>query len=75
MDLPHAAPQTREAAARALARMSRGQLIRFLHKLRCDFPLDFTDEYLRSLDTSSLRHIILAACLHAQNLPAGFRCA
>lgn len=65
----------REAAARRLADMPRDELLDVLHHLRCEFPLDFSDEYLQTLDVHSLRHVILAACLHARDLPSCLRCA
>lgn len=53
-----------ERLAVELAAMDRRQLIRTLREVRCDFELDFTDEYLRSVSIERLRHIVLAAALH-----------
>ena len=50
--------------------MDREGLVRFLRNLDCDFPIDFTDEFLGSLSLGRLRHIILAAVLHARNVEA-----
>jgi hypothetical protein len=35
-----------------------------LHRLRCRFQLDFTDDFLESVSLERLRHIALAASLH-----------
>ena len=45
--------------------MDRVALIQLLRKLECDFAMDFTDEFLDSLSIERLRHIVLAASLHA----------
>jgi hypothetical protein len=48
------------------AEMDCGSLMRQLCALDCDFVLDFTDEFLASLDIEHLRHIVLAAALCAR---------
>jgi len=45
--------------------MNRAGLIRMLRRLDCDFELDFTDEFLADISLPRLRHIVLAASLHA----------
>ena len=45
--------------------MDRAKLIRYVRRLKCDFELDFTDEFLRSVSLERLRHIALAAGIHA----------
>ncbi len=54
-----------EKVACELARMPREQIVSTLRSLDCDFKIDFTDEYLGSLSLERLRHVALAACLHA----------
>ncbi len=48
-----------------IAALPRGELIRVLRDLPCSFQLDFTEEFLNSISIERLRHIILAAGLHA----------
>lgn len=57
--------QTVEKVAADLASMNREELVEFLRNLDCSFVVDFTDEYLNSLDVDRLRHVVLATCLHA----------
>ncbi len=52
-----------------VADMDRPHLIEILRSLRCDFRLDFTDDFLQSASMERLRHIVLAAVLHARNAP------
>jgi len=46
--------------------MDRPELKRLLTGLRCEFPLDFTDEFFNSASVERLRHVALAAVLHAR---------
>lgn len=55
----------REELARSVAEMGRDKLIASLRRMRCRFQLDFTDDFLRSASLERLRHIVLAASLHA----------
>ena len=55
-----------EKLATSLAGMSRSELKRRLLSLKARFPLDFTDEFLDSLSSDKLRHILLAAQLNAR---------
>ena len=45
--------------------MDRQSLLGTLKNLDCDFAMDFTDEFLNSISTDRLKHIVLAASLHA----------
>jgi hypothetical protein len=45
--------------------MDRDGLIRLLRNMQCDFAVDFTDDFLNSISVERLRHIALAASLHA----------
>ena len=49
------------------ARMNRSKLITALRSIDCDFEMDFTDEYLRSISLDRLRHLLMAAKLHVHN--------
>ena len=49
-----------------LAGMSRSQLKRKLLSLKTRFPLDFTEEFLDSMSSDKLRHILLAALLNSR---------
>lgn len=54
-----------EKAVRRIAEMDRTGLVRMLRGMACKFELDFTDEYLQDVSIERLRHIAVAACLHA----------
>jgi len=45
--------------------MGRESLIRLLRSLHCEFPLDFTDEFLKAASLERLRHIILVVDSYA----------
>ena len=49
-----------------LAGLSRAQLKRRLLSLKTRFPLDFTEDYLDSISSEKLRHILLAAMLNSR---------
>jgi hypothetical protein len=51
------------------AEMDRLQLIGMLRSLHCGFELDFTDEFLETVSLERLRHIVVAAALHARTAP------
>ena len=55
-----------EKLATNLAGMSRSQLKRKLLSIKTRFPLDFTEEFLNSLSSDRLRHILLAAQLNSR---------
>jgi len=55
---------------RRIAEMDRSSLIEALRGLECDFQLDFDEQFLASVSIERLRHILLAACMHAHKLPA-----
>jgi hypothetical protein len=44
--------------------MDRPGLMQMLRGMRCDFKIDFTQEFLESVSVERLRHIVLAASLH-----------
>jgi len=46
------------------AAMDRAALIQTILHMRCDFPLDFTEQYLRKLSLEKLRHIYAALLAH-----------
>ncbi|MBL7219660.1 MAG: hypothetical protein ISS69_06080 [Phycisphaerae bacterium] len=47
-----------------IASMKRSQLITLLRKMRCGFDIDFSDDYIKSMNIERLRHIALAASMH-----------
>lgn len=49
-----------------LAGLSRAQLQQQLLNMPAKFRMDFTKDYLDSLSKDELRHIVLAAHLHAR---------
>ena len=49
-----------------LDRVSLCQLIR---EYRAAFPLDFTSEFLETVELDRLRHIFVAVCLQSQRMP------
>jgi hypothetical protein len=48
--------------------MDRRQLSDLLASLRCEFELDFTPEFLGTISIERLKHIVLAACMHARSM-------
>ena len=54
-----------------IARMRRSTLIPSILTIDCTFPIDFTREYLESLDVEKLRHIYLALCLRKRAASRG----
>ena len=53
-----------------IAEMDRASLIEALRGLECDFKLDFDEEFFAGVSIERLRHILLAVCMHAHELPA-----
>jgi len=49
--------------------MDRDDLCASLLSFTGRFPVDFTAEYLQELSLDRLRHILVAACLQAGQLP------
>ena len=51
-----------------ISNMDRKGLVRMLRTMDCDFELDFSDEFLRSVSLERLRHIAVAAslCAHGE---------
>ncbi len=60
----HAACRRAEQLVDRISAMDRAGLIEALRRMRCEFPMDFTDDYLASLSIERLKHIVLAASLH-----------
>ena len=59
--------KTADQLAIELAQMDRKGLIDALRKVQCNFELDFSEDFLNSVSIERLRHITLAAHLHAAN--------
>ena len=47
-----------------IASMKRPQLVSLLREMRCGFDIDFSDDYINSMNLDRLRHIALAASMH-----------
>jgi len=58
-----------ESLISVVSAMNRDTLLERFHDFRGSFPVDFTPEYLRQLSTDRLRHIYIALCLQAGQLP------
>lgn len=48
--------------------MDREELILLLRGMHCTFPMDFSEEYLQTLSVERLRHIVLAAWVHQEQV-------
>ncbi len=53
-----------------VASMQRDALVEQFRHYRANFPLDFSDEFLRSTSLDRLRHIFVAVCIQSKRLPA-----
>jgi hypothetical protein len=60
-------PEELEQLADEIQRMDRRMLLAQLTAGGFDFDLDFTDDYLNQCSVNQLRHILMAARLHAQH--------
>lgn len=47
--------------------MHRDDVIAYLGRLECKFPLDLTPKFLAAMSLGRLRHVAFAASLHARN--------
>lgn len=63
-------PQQVESLVSIVATMDRDDIVERLMHFQADFPVDFTPSYLDQLSTDRLRHIFVAVCLQAGQLPA-----
>jgi hypothetical protein len=52
-----------------ISAMDRPTLIAQMTHYHADFPLDFTRDFLDTVELDRLRHIFLALCLHHQHVP------
>ena len=52
-----------------VAALDRPALIAHLQNYRASFPIDFTSEFLNTASVDRLRHILVALCLHCQQMP------
>ena len=50
--------------------LDRDALLDQFHSYRANFPVDFTDEFLKSMPIDRLRHIFVALCLQTQRMPS-----
>ena len=51
--------------------LDRQQLIEHFHNFDSKFPLDFTEDFLKSAPIERLKHIFVAVCLQSQRMPSG----
>ena len=49
--------------------LDRAALHRSIREYHGSFPLDFTSDFLETVDLDKLRHIFLAVCLQCQRMP------
>ncbi|MBT3201294.1 MAG: hypothetical protein HN350_15445 [Phycisphaerales bacterium] len=69
MSVPMAV-QTDQDIVSTIASMRRSQLVSLLRRMHCGFEIDFSDEYVNSMNLDRLRHIALAASLHDKTFAA-----
>lgn len=53
-----------------VAAMDRPTLVRLIAEHQGSFPLDFTPQFLSTIDLERLRHIFVAVCLQCQRMPS-----
>jgi hypothetical protein len=49
--------------------LDRASLCQLIQEYRASFPLDFTNEFLETVELDRLRHIFVAVCLQCQRMP------
>ena len=54
-----------------VASMDKSALTKQFLTFRGNFPVDFTPEFIEGLSLERLRHIFVALCLQAQQVPVG----
>lgn len=59
----------------AIASMSREELIEQLHAYPAPFPVDFTDQFLRTQSLDHLRHVFAGLVMHCRIAPRLHRAA
>lgn len=52
-----------------VSRMDRSAIARHLREFRGSFPVDLTPDFVATADLDRLRHIFLALCLQARQMP------
>ena len=52
-----------------VASLDKAQLTKQFMTFRASFPVDFTPEFLERLSVERMRHIFVALCLQAQQVP------
>jgi hypothetical protein len=62
-------PQQLDSLIRVVSAMDRDDVTRRLLRFRASFNVDFTPDYLRGLSLDRMRHLLVAACLQAGQLP------
>jgi len=64
-------PEQVEELIFLVSTMQRDDLVERLLHFRGNFPIDFSESFLRGLSLDRLRHIFVALCLHHSELPDG----
>jgi hypothetical protein len=59
-----------EELVEMVSSMDRHAIVAQLQQAEARFPVDFTPEFLSSLDLDRLRHIYLALCIQCRRTPA-----
>jgi hypothetical protein len=49
--------------------LDRASLCQVIREYRASFPMDFTSEFLETIELDRLRHIFVAVCLQCQRMP------
>jgi hypothetical protein len=62
-------PEQVEELICLVSSFDRPTLIRQFREFRATFPIDFTDDFLKTTDVDRLRHIFVALCLQSQQMP------
>lgn len=52
-----------------ISHLDRDELVRQFHVYPAPFPIDFTDDFLRSQPVEKLRHVLFGLCMHVGRLP------
>jgi hypothetical protein len=52
-----------------VAALDRPAIVSQLHAFQASFPVDFTEDFLRTVSLDRLRHIFVALCLQQQRFP------
>ena len=60
-------PKRKDNSTPEVDSMDRERLVGEVLSLKCEFPLDFTPQYLKSLPLKKLRHLYMALRPHSRS--------